>query len=48
MLHGVHDRQIVGLGSEDVSVTFGPEGGVPTAVAKLFTWPASISAWVIV
>ena len=31
---------------ESSSVTFGPEGGVPLAVAVLFTVPASTSAWV--
>ena len=37
-----------GVGSDEISVTGGPAGGVPVAVAKLFTCPASISAWVIV
>ena len=36
-----------GVGSLEVSVTWGPRGGFPVAVAKLSTWPASISAWVI-
>ena len=37
VVHGVQVAQGVGFGSEEISVTFGPEGGVPTAVAKLFT-----------
>ena len=36
-----------GVGSDEESVTEGPEGGVPVAIAKLFTCPASISACVI-
>ena len=38
---------VQGVGSEEVSVTGGPRGGFPVAVAKLSTWPASISACVI-
>ena len=36
-----------GVGSEEVSVTFGPTGGVPVAVAKFSTCPAAKSAAVI-
>ena len=38
---------VQGVGSLEVSVTGDPRGGFPVAVAKLSTWPASISAWVI-
>ena len=35
-----------GVGSDESSVTVTPVGSIPDAVAKLSTWPASISAWV--
>ena len=33
-----------GVGSDESSVTVTPVGSIPDAVAKLSTWPASISA----
>ena len=44
---GAGSQFVHGVGSLEVSVTGGPDGGVPEAVAKLSTWPASISACVI-
>ena len=39
---------VQGVGSVDVPITGGPDGGVPVVVAKLYTHPALISDCVIV
>ncbi len=39
---------VSGMDSSSVSVTSGPVGGVPVAVAVLSTWPVSMSVWVTV
>jgi hypothetical protein len=38
--------RVIGVATESVAETTGPAGGVPDAVAVLFTDPASTSAWV--
>ena len=44
---GLIVQVVQGVGSVEVPVTGFPLGSCPVAVAKLSTWPALISAWVI-